>query len=303
MKHTKLITILLLSALCAIAIIRQRSAFAQLNDRTQNPNVANFGIAKSLTEQIGNGTGDWSTPDSSSFIIARDPFRAIRRGRQLFQRKFLRSQGQGPLAADGVGDLNTTLSLGAGISDSCAGCHGRPRGAAGVGGDVVTRPDSRDAPHLFGIGLKEMLADEITADLRLIRSQAIAEWRRTHRGNSKILQSKGIEFGTIIIRDNGQIDTSEVRGVNPDLRVRPFFAHGAKISIRESAIGAFNEEMGLQSVDPALMRAHNGSRITTFSGMQLDGSNDQIEAPPTETATDDLDHDGITNEIPASLVY
>jgi mono/diheme cytochrome c family protein len=302
MKHTKLITILLLSALCAIAIIRQRSAFAQLNDRTQNPNVANFGIAKSLTEQIGNGTGDWSTPDSSSFIIARDPFRAIRRGRQLFQRKFLRSQGQGPLAADGVGDLNTTLSLGAGISDSCAGCHGRPRGAAGVGGDVVTRPDSRDAPHLFGIGLKEMLADEITADLRLIRSQAIAEWQRTHRGNSKILQSKGIEFGTIIIRDNGQIDTSEVRGVNPDLRVRPFFAHGAKISIRESAIGAFNEEMGLQSVDPALMRAHNGSRITTFSGMQLDGSNDQIEAPPTETATDDLDHDGITNEIPASLV-
>jgi mono/diheme cytochrome c family protein len=302
MKHTKLITILLLSALCAIAIIRQRSAFAQLNDRTQNPNVANFGIAKSLTEQIGNGTGDWSTPDSSSFIIARDPFRAIRRGRQLFQRKFLRSQGQGPLAADGVGDLNTTLSLGAGISDSCAGCHGRPRGAAGVGGDVVTRPDSRDAPHLFGIGLKEMLADEITADLRLIRSQAIAEWQRTHRGNSKILQSKGIEFGTIIIRDNGQIDTSEVRGVNPDLRVRPFFAPGAKISIRESAIGAFNEEMGLQSVDPALMRAHNGSRITTFSGMQLDGSNDQIEAPPNETATDDLDHDGITNEIPASLV-
>jgi hypothetical protein len=35
------------------------------------------------------------TSDSSSFIIARDPFRAIRRGRQLFQRKFLRSQGQG----------------------------------------------------------------------------------------------------------------------------------------------------------------------------------------------------------------
>lgn len=302
MKHIKLIAILLLPALCAIAVFRQRSAFAQLNDRTQNPNVANFGIAKSLTEQIGNGTGDWSTPDSSSFIIARDPFRAIRRGRQLFQRKFLRSQGQGPLAADGVGDLNTTLSLGAGISDSCAGCHGRPRGAAGVGGDVVTRPDSRDAPHLFGIGLKEMLADEISTDLRLIRSQAIAEWRRTNRRTSKVLQSKGIEFGTIIVRDDGQVDTSEVRGVNPDLRVRPFFAHGAKISIRESAIGAFNEEMGLQSVDPDLMRAHNGSRITTFSGMQLDGSSDQIEAPPTDTASDDPDHDGVTNEIPASLV-
>jgi hypothetical protein len=302
MKHTKLIAILLLTVLSAIAVVRQGSTFAQMNDRTQNPNVANFGIAKSLVEQIGNGTGDWSTPDSSSFIIARDPFRAIRRGRQLFQRKFLRSQGQGPLPADGIGDINTNLSLGAGISDSCAGCHGRPRGAAGVGGDVVTRPDSRDAPHLFGIGLKEMLADEITTDLRLIRSQAISEWRLTHRATSKVLLSKGIEYGAITIRDDGQIDTSQVRGVNPDLRVRPFFAHGAKISIRESAIGAFNEEMGLQSVDPELMRAHNGARITTRSGMQLDGSSDQIEAPPTDATTSDPDQDGVTNEIPTSLV-
>lgn len=302
MKQIKITAILLLIVLSATAIIRQRSALAQLNDRTQNPNVANFGIAKSLTEQIGAGTGDWSTPDSSSFIIARDPFRAIRRGRQLFQRKFLRSQGQGPLTTDGVGDINTTLGLGAGISDSCAGCHGRPRGAAGVGGDVVTRPDSRDAPHLFGIGLKEMLADEITTDLRSIRSQAIAEWKLSHRRTSKVLQSKGIEFGTIIVRDDGQIDTAEVRGVNPDLRVRPFFAHGGKISIRESAIGAFNEEMGLQSVDPDLMRAHNGDRITTQAGMQLDGSIDRIEAPPTDVASDDPDRDGVTNEIPASLV-
>jgi len=302
MKHIKLIAILSLIALCASAVIRQRSALAQLNDRTQNPNVANFGIAKSLAQQIGTGTGDWSTPDSSSFIIARDPFRAIRRGRQLFQRKFLRSQGQGPLPNDGVGDINVTLSLGAGISDSCAGCHGRPRGAAGVGGDVVTRPDSRDAPHLFGIGLKEMLADEITTDLRAIRSQALDEWRLTHRATSKMLVSKGIEYGTITVREDGQFDTSQVRGVNPDLRIRPFFAHGAKISIREAAIGAFDEEMGLQSVDPDLMRAHNGARITTRSGMQLDGSSDRIEAPPASAASDDPDQDGITNEIPMSLV-
>jgi len=304
MKHTssKLIATFLLISLCAIAVMRQSPASAQLNDRTQNPNIAGFGIAKSLTEQIGNGTGDWSTPDSSSFIIARDPFRAIRRGRQLFQRKFLRSQGQGPMAGDGIGDINSNLALGAGVSDSCAACHGRPRGSAGAGGDVVTRPDSRDAPHLFGIGLKEMLADEITEDLRLIRSQVINEWQLTHRATSKVLVSKGIDYGTIMIRDDGQIDTSQVRGVNPDLRVRPFFAHGAKISIRESAIGAFNEEMGLQSVDSDLMRARNGARITTRSGMQLDGSSDQIETPPTDVASSDPDQDGITNEIPVSLV-
>ena len=100
------------------------------------------------------------TPDSSAFIISRDPFRAIRRGRQLFQRKYTRQQGVGPLSGDGLGDIETILAIGAGLVDSCAGCHGRPRGAAGSGGDVVTRPDSRDAPHLFGLGLKEMLADK-----------------------------------------------------------------------------------------------------------------------------------------------
>lgn len=304
MKHLRLkITAIFLSIVTLAIVCWERdSALAQLNDRTQNPNAANFGIAKSLTEQIGAGTGDWSTPDSSSFIIARDPFRAIRRGRQLFQRKFLRSQGHGPVSNDGLGDINTNLGLGAGLSDSCAACHGRPRGAAGSGGDVVTRPDSRDAPHLFGLGLKEMLADEITRDLRAIRSQAGKEWHATRRTTTKSLDSKGINFGAITFLSDGQIDTSQVRGVDPDLRVRPFFAHGGKISIREFLVGAFNDEMGLQSVDPELMQAHNGSRIVTRSGMVLDGSTDRLEAPPTDLVSDDPDHDGVTNEIPASLV-
>lgn len=138
-----------------------QTAGAQLIDKTRNPNAAGAGIAKSFAQQIGVGTGNWTTPDSSSFIIHRDPFRAIRRGRQLFQRKFLRPEGQGPIAADSIGNIVDNLQFGAGMADSCAACHGRPRGSGGFGGDVVTRPDSRDAPHLFGLGLKEMLADEI----------------------------------------------------------------------------------------------------------------------------------------------
>src|ERR1041384_2115912 len=217
MKHLRLkITAIFLSIVTLAIVFWERdSALAQLNDRTQNPNVANFGIAKSLAEQIGAGTGDWSTPDSSSFIIARDPFRAIRRGRQLFQRKFLRSQGHGPVSNDGLGDINTNLGLGAGLSDSCAACHGRPRGAAGSGGDVVTRPDSRDAPHLFGLGLKEMLADEITRDLRAIRQQAIDEALKAPSNHrvTKVLTSKGINYGEIAATRHGTsvaIDTSAV---------------------------------------------------------------------------------------------
>jgi len=104
------------------------------------------------------------------------------------------------------------------------------------------------------------------------------------------------------VRQDGQVDTSQVRGVNLDLRVRPFALNGQKISIREFLVGAFNDEMGLQAVDPDLMLAHNGARFTTRSGMVLDGSTDQLEAPPTDREDTDPDRDGITNEIPTSLV-
>lgn len=305
MKVKQKLQVLVLSTLMvgAVACVTAVS-LAQSIDRTQNPNIANAGIAKSLPQQIGAGGGDVLTPDSSAFIIARDPFRAIRRGRQIFQRKFLRIQGVGPLAGpDGVGDINTNLALGAGLMDSCAGCHGRPRGSAGSGGDVVTRPDSRDAPHLFGLGLKEMLGDEITADLRALRAEAVAEAQHQHRTVSRALVSKGISYGTITAHSNGTVDTSQVQGVDPDLRVRPLFAHGGTISIREFLVGAFQNEMGLQSVDPELMRAaKNGKRIVTPSGMVLDGSLDAIEAPPTDDPIADPDGDGVSSEIPISLV-
>lgn len=275
---------------------------SQSIDRTQNPNIANAGIAKSLAQEIGAGRGDVMTPDSSAFIIARDPFRSIRRGRQIFQRKFLRSQGQGPLVNDGAGDINTNLALGAGLSDSCAGCHARPRGSGGFGGDVVTRPDSRSAPHLFGLGIKEMLADEITTDLRAIRAQAISQAQAAHASVTKTLTSKGINYGSITAHADRSVDTSQVQGVDTDLRVRPFFAHGGTISIREFLVGAFQNEMGLQAVDPDLMAAHKGARIITPSGMVLDGSTDSIEAPPTADPNADPDGDGVVNEIPTSLV-
>ncbi len=277
-------------------------ALAQLIDQTQNPNVGNFGIAKSLQQQIGTGRGNAMTPDSSAFIIARDPFRSIRRGRQLFQRKFLRSQGLGPITNDGIGDINTILALGAGVTDSCATCHGRPRGSAGFGGDVVTRPDSRDAPHLFGLGIKEMLADEITADLRAIRAEAIAKAQQMHHDVTRPLFSKGIQYGNITARSNGTVDTSQINGVDASLRVKPFFHHGDTTSIREFIVGAFNDEMGLQAVDPELVSAHNGARIVTPSGMILDGSKDLVKAPPTDNPAADLDGDGIANEIPDSVV-
>jgi len=274
----------------------------QLIDKTKAPNPANEGITKSLADEIGAGQGNIVTPDSSLFIIGRDPFRAIRRGRQLFQRKFTRAEGQGPNVGDDSGDIGTTLAIGAGLADSCAACHGRPRGSAGFGGDVPTRPDSRDAPHLFGLGLKEMLADEITGDLRLIRAQALAEAHAKGHPVSRHLFSKRISYGSITAHADGTVDTTQVKGVDPDLRVRPFFAHGGTISIREFVVGALQNEMGLQAVDPGLTLAHHGGKFITPAGMVLNGSLDQIDGPPAEDPLADPDEDGVKNEIPTSLV-
>ena len=202
--------------------------FAQMTDATQTTPVIPGGqIAKPLEEQIGEGHGDEFTPGSAVYLIKRDPARSIRRGRQIFQRKFTADQGVGPRGSfDAVGNIRENRALGAGLSDSCASCHGRPRGAAGFGGDVVTRPDSRDSPHLFGLGLKEMLADEMTRDLRAIRQGAISKAQASGHPVRKRLVAKGIEFGFITGNPDGTVDTSKVNGVNPDLRIRPFFAQG-----------------------------------------------------------------------------
>lgn len=275
---------------------------AQETDIFQHSNSEQAGIKKSLEQQIGAGRGDINTPDSSIYIISRDPFRSIRRGRNIFQRKFTISQGMGPRNGDGFGDISADASLGAGLADSCAACHGRPRSSAGFGGDVFTRPDSRDAPHLFGLGIIEMLADEITQDLRQARDRAIVQAKQRGRSVEVSLKSKDISYGRIRVNPDGSVDPARLEGVDSDLRVRPFFHHGGTISIREFVVGALNAEMGLEAFDPDLAKAVGGEEVVTPSGMVLNGKTDTIEAPPATSESDDPDRDGVANEIPVSLV-
>jgi cytochrome c peroxidase len=270
-------------------------------------------IERTLLNQIGAGQGDLYTQESSVYLIKRDPARAIRRGRQLFQRKFNLSEGIGPRVNRGsTGTITEIRALGAGLADSCAACHGRPRGSAGVGGDVATFPDSRDAPHLFGLGLIEMLADEMTADLRAIREQAIQE-AKSPSGNSataggpvtRRLEAKGVDFGTITAAPDGRVDTSGVRGVDQDLRVKPFLHQGATASIREFVVGALNAEMGLQASDPILCGVTDERvprEAESPAGFKYDPKIDKFERPPVCSEALDGDGDGVTNEVGAALV-
>lgn len=282
-------------------------AVAGMTDITQTgPGVPGGSINKSLQQQVGAGQGDIHTYASSYYVISRDPARAIRRGRQLFQRKFTHRQGLGPrVNADGIGDMALNRALGAGLTDSCSACHGRPHGSAGSGGDVNTRPESRDAPHLFGLGLVEMLADEITADLRATRRAAIRSAAREDHSIQRRLRSKNIDYGWIEALPNGKVDTSRVQGVDADLRVRPFFHHGATISIREFIIGAFRDEMGLQASDPVLCAATDFAdplRAASMAGLVFDPALDHFERPTVCDPAEDADTDGVTNEIDPAVV-
>ena len=299
-KQRAIVAVLLgLGAVIAFAVV---PSYAQLTDVTRATNPIGEGICKSFPQQVGAGRGNLFTPGSSIFIINRDPFRSIRRGRQVFQRKFARSQGHGPAINDGLGDIAANPALGAGLGDSCAACHGRPRGSAGHGGDVFTRPDSRDSPHLFGLGLKEMLADEMTKELRQLRANAIAQAMTQITPVTVSLDTKGVNFGTLTAFNNGTVDTSNVQGVNTDLRIRPFRLDGRFIAIREFLIDAFNGEMGLQAVDPDTLAASLGNFVTTPSGMELNGKIDVIQGPPVQNSSQDGDGDGVVNEIPTSIV-
>jgi len=84
--------------------------------------------------------------------------------------------------------------------------------------------------------------------------------------------------------------------------VRPFFAQGGTISIREFLVGAFNAEMGIEASDPLLHAAVGGARVVTPAGMVLDGALDKIETPPAANEADDSDGDGVRDELPTALV-
>jgi len=167
---------------------------------------------------------------------------------------------------------------------------------------VFTKPDSRDAPHLFGLGLQEMLADEMTTELRDQRQNAINEARSRRQTITRTLSTKGVNFGSIRAFSDGSVDTSLVVGVDTNLRVKPFFAQGDTISIREFVVGAFNDEMGLQAFDPLTVQAAAGARVVTPTGMVLDGTKETFKRGVPNSATEDPDRDGVVNEIPASLV-
>ncbi|MBT8078125.1 MAG: thiol oxidoreductase [Gammaproteobacteria bacterium] len=176
-------------------------------------------------------------------------------------------------------------------SNGCAGCHNAPFGLSGGGGDFVTgvfvaaqRFDHATFDHndftpgrgamdesgrfvtlqnignyratlgMFGSGFIEMLARQMTTDLRNIRDA-------TPPGGSSPLYTKGVSFGTISRDPGGNWDVSQVDGLPPQsltssgpsdppsMIIHPFHQSGSVVSLRQFTNNAFNHHHGMQSTE------------------------------------------------------
>jgi len=146
-----------------------------------------------------------------------------------------------------LGGNGTLLRVNGLDGQSCLECHSilsnatiPPRlGIGGVGGSVTNamiKPTAMDPadlenfdsiadfngrfanpPFIFGAGAVELLAIEMTQDLLAQR-----DWAIQNPGTVVELTSKGIGFGTIVADAIGQLDTSQIHGVDEDLIVKPF---------------------------------------------------------------------------------
>ena len=161
-------------------------------------------------------------------------------------------------------------------ANTCVACHNLPR--LGGGGDNSTnifvradevpfasfdggagdRPgrqtlravgDERNSVGLFGAGFIELLAREMSVELRSIANEAVEESKSKNTLISKELVAKGVKFGRITARPDGVLDTSEVEGIDADLVIRPFQQKGAVASLREFTVKATNSHFGMQAAE------------------------------------------------------
>jgi hypothetical protein len=218
------------------------------------------GVGILLGQQIGDVPAVPQHMSEADIESGRVSFQeVVRHGEKLFTAVFNRLDGQGRpnTSADGkprFPQAAMARMLGP-DSHSCASCHNRPY--VGGGGDfatnVFTGPEGseifseRMTVSLFGSGPIEALALEMTRELQGIRIAAINKAFLSIRDVPAHLTSKGIDFGNIVAHPDGTVDTAGVRGVSPDLVVRPFHQNGAAVSLRQFTNEGMNQHIGMQS--------------------------------------------------------
>ncbi len=216
-------------------------------------------------------------------------------GEALFNAAFTTQDGVGrPMATQAIiptkrkRAAREEFSRTAGLDASaCSSCHNQP--AIGGAGDFVanvfvsegfqladfdtTDPqfsNERNTNHLFGAGLVELLAREMSTELAKLRQTGLALARSTGETTTVDLVTKGVNFGKLDIHPDGVVSTKRLEGIDTDLIIKPFSQKGVITSLRQFSVNALNHHHGMQA-------------------------NERFG--PRWTGTDDFDEDQVTNEI------
>jgi mono/diheme cytochrome c family protein len=141
--------------------------------------------------------------------------------------------------------------------DACANCHdvgGDDGGGALIDlalvegdGDSESSALLRNGLALLGDGAVQQLAFEMTHDLAAQITDAKKQAMMGNRFITVMLQSKGVSFGSAVVRPTGDVDGSGIVGIDVDLVVRPLGWKGAVVNLRRFIEGALQAHHGMQA--------------------------------------------------------
>ncbi|MGI9366107.1 MAG: di-heme oxidoredictase family protein [Rhizobiaceae bacterium] len=223
--------------------------------------------------------------------------RLIQVGEELFVAKFTTTDGLGrPAATQAILPTKVRYEQATALArisgpdaQACVSCHNDPL-PGGAGGFVTNVfvsegftnasfdtsdpqfSNERGTNHLFGAGLIELLAREMSADLAVLREQALREAKSSGEPVKVRLATKGVKFGTITALPDGLVDLSGIDGIDSDLVVRPFSQKGVMTSLRQFTVNAMNHHHGMQATE------RFGTRWTGEDDFDEDGRIDELSA-------------------------
>ncbi|MCE4540765.1 hypothetical protein LXT12_26400 [Pelomonas sp. P7] len=219
----------------------------------------------------------------------------IEYGKYLFAARFTKLDGAGRPGSTGSGlptrrptiNARALLRTSGPDANSCASCHSEPSvgGAGSFAVNVFVGAQEREpilesvsgafsaerkTSSLFGSGLIELAAREMTQDMHGLRKQAVQEAARTGKRVTLPLLTKGVSFGFIGADPNGTVITEKIEGVDKDLVVRPWSQKGVVTSLRTFTVTALNHHHGIQASE------RFGIRRTGSRDFDRDGVEDEI---------------------------
>jgi mono/diheme cytochrome c family protein len=194
---------------------------------------------------------------SGGYTVAR----LVDAGGDLFHTPFNGLDGVGSFVREDGSKVARFAPLGprGPSAQACGECHAEPfPTSAGLAHSAVVRAKKgttsplnvRSVTSVFGNGILQLLAQEMTEELWTAREGASAT-AKTTPGTPVVghLKSKGSEFGSIAVTATPAgavtVDTSKVVGVDPDLVVRPLGWKGDVPTLRNFSVGAAAGAMGL----------------------------------------------------------